>query len=224
MTNEQLATFIHSGGNDELIPILWEKVQRFVYMKAEQAYSNNTASCKRHGVELWDIKQAGYIAFLEALKGYKPETGYKFITFIQYPFKNAINELLKLRTNKERNEPLNNSISLDTPATDKDGDADTAIIDLQADENSLSFITEIEAAELSETIRAEIKNTLTEKQAEIITRFYLQGQSLQHIAKDMNVSAERIRQHKVKAENELRKNTTLRKIYNDFYKTEHYFY
>ena len=70
MTNEQLATFIHAGGNDELIPLLWNKVQRFVYYKARSVYTLNTTRCKRCGVELWDIQQAGYIAFIEALRGY----------------------------------------------------------------------------------------------------------------------------------------------------------
>ena len=143
MTNEQLATFIHAGGNDELIPLLWNKVQRFVYYKARSVYTLNTTRCKRCGVELWDIQQAGYIAFIEALRGYKPETGYKFITFIQLPFKNAVNDLLKLKTEKQRQEPLNNCISLDTPAEDTDGDTDTALIDLQADQSSLNFIDDM---------------------------------------------------------------------------------
>ena len=62
MTNEQLATFIHAGGNDELIPLLWDKVQSFVYYKARSVYNMNTVCCKRRGVELWDIQQVNAAA------------------------------------------------------------------------------------------------------------------------------------------------------------------
>lgn len=217
MTNEQLATFIHAGGNDELIPLLWEKVQRFVYYKARSVYNSNTTRCQRCGVELWDIQQAGYIAFIEAIRGYKPEPGYKFITFIQLPFKNAVNDLLKLKTQKQRHEPLNNCISLDTPTEDADGDTDTTLIDLQADETSTDFINELEAGELRETIRAEIEK-LSERERDVIKLFYFQSKSLQEISKQMGVSGERVRQLRSRAERELRQSQTLKKIYNDFFK------
>lgn len=217
MTNEQLATFIHAGGNDELIPLLWNNVQRFVYYKARSVYTLNTTRCKRCGVELWDIQQAGYIAFIEAIRGYKPETGYKFITFIQLPFKNAVNDLLKLKTEKQRQEPLNNCISLDTPAEDTDGDTDTALIDLQADQSSLNFIDDMEAAQLSEMIRAELV-TLSDRERNVIELFYFENKSLQEIAKQLNVSGERARQLRSRAERTLRDNKTLHKIYNEYYK------
>lgn len=35
MTNEQLAAFIKQGGNDELIPILWERIRKIMYMKSD---------------------------------------------------------------------------------------------------------------------------------------------------------------------------------------------
>ena len=38
MTNEQLAAFIKEGGNDELIPILWERVRKLMYMKSDKVY------------------------------------------------------------------------------------------------------------------------------------------------------------------------------------------
>lgn len=215
MTNEQLATFIHAGGNDELIPLLWEKVQRTVYIKAAAVYRLNAENCKRRGVDLWDIKQAGYIAFLEALKGYKPETGYKFITFIRLPFKTAVADLLKLRTQRGRNEPLNNCVSLNTPAGDED--EDTEIIDLQADETSTDFINELEADELRGTIRAELE-TLSEREREVIQLFYFQNKSLQDISKTMSISAERVRQLKSRAERTLRQSKILYKIYQEYFK------
>lgn len=223
MTNEQLATFIHAGGNDELIPLLWDKVKQLLYSKAENYYRTHTTNCKRRGVEVWDIKQAAYCAYREALRYYNPDKGYKFITFIILPFKKEIYKLLDIQTKRGLNEPLNNSCSLDTPVTDTDGDTDTALIDLQADESSTDFIEEMEAAELRKTIRAEVEK-LPEKQADIIKLYYLQEISLQDIAKQLQVSAERVRQNKAAAERALRNNTTLQTLYDEYYKQKHYFF
>ena len=57
MTNEQLATFIQEGGNDELTPLLWEKVRKFVYQQAGRYYEAHTVTCSRRGVELWDLNR-----------------------------------------------------------------------------------------------------------------------------------------------------------------------
>ena len=98
MTNELLAEYIQQGGNDELIPILWGNVEKILYIKSEQVYRLHKESCSRRGVELWDIRQASYMAFLDAIKAYKPETGNKFTSYLNYPFKNAVNELLGLQS------------------------------------------------------------------------------------------------------------------------------
>ena len=39
MTNEQLAGFIQSGVNDELIPILWERIRKLMHMKSDKVYN-----------------------------------------------------------------------------------------------------------------------------------------------------------------------------------------
>lgn len=55
MTNEMLAQFIQEGGNDELIPILWEKVRKLLYVKADRFYSLYKSACDGSGVDVWDI-------------------------------------------------------------------------------------------------------------------------------------------------------------------------
>lgn len=70
MTNELLAEYIQQGGNDELIPILWEKVRKLLYSKSDSLYRLHKESCSCRGVEMWDIRQASYTAFLEAIKAY----------------------------------------------------------------------------------------------------------------------------------------------------------
>ena len=73
MTNEQLAGFIQSGGNDELIPILWERIRKLMYMKSDKVYNALQGRFQQCGVEVWDLK-AGllYGVSLKAVEGFKP--------------------------------------------------------------------------------------------------------------------------------------------------------
>ena len=93
MTNEQLAAFIKQGDNDELIPILWERIRKIMYMKSDSVYSTLQGRFQQCGVDIWDLKQSCYMAFLKAIDGYKPDTGNKFTSNLSYPFKNTVNEL-----------------------------------------------------------------------------------------------------------------------------------
>ena len=99
MTNEQLATFIKQGGNEELIPILWERIRKLMYMKSDRVYSALQSRFNQCGVEVWDLKQSCYTAFLKALEGYKPESGNKFTAYLSYPFRNTVQELTGIAQN-----------------------------------------------------------------------------------------------------------------------------
>lgn len=210
MTNEQLAAFIHQGGNDELRPLLWDKVKALVYMKAEQYYRGHASLCASHGVELWDIKQAGYMAFTEALEAYKPESEYKFITFLNFPFRNAVAALLGLR----KKNPLDSCVSLDTPVNDEDND--TTLIELQPDSQSLDFVDKLEAAMMSEIILNEIE-ALPDKHAAVIKWYYLENKTLTEIGKLLGISPEWARQLKYHGERKLRKSRELRELYHEYY-------
>lgn len=214
MTNEQLAAFIQKGGNDELIPILWENVRKLLYMKSESLYRLHKESCDRRGVEAWDIKQVSYTAFLEAIKAYKADSGYKFTSFLEYPFKNVVNELLGLRTSRTANEPLNNSTSLDKPF-DESSDGDIiSLLDTIADNTSLDFIDNMETNAVGETVRA-VVDTLTEPYKCVIMAFFFEGITLSDIGARLKISAERARQIKRDALRLLRKNKILHELYKD---------
>ena len=214
MTNEQLATFISQGGNDELIPLLWDKVKKLVYYKADRFYWLHESACFRRGVELWDIKQASYMAFLEAVRAYKPESGNKFTSYLNYPFKNAVDELLGFSSKVGRNEPLNNSTSLDKPI-DESGDGDIiTLLDMIADNTSLDFIDNMEKNAAGETVRA-VVDTLPDKYKSVIKAYFFEGVTLSDIGKRMGVSGNRVGQLKSKALRILRGNKLLRELYND---------
>lgn len=93
MTNEQLASFIKQGGNDELIPILWERIRKLMYMKSDRVYSALQRRFVQCGVDVWNLKQSCYIAFLKAVEGYKPNGKNKFTSYLSYPFENVVREL-----------------------------------------------------------------------------------------------------------------------------------
>ena len=213
MTNEELATCIKKGENDELIPLLWEKVRAFVYMKAEKYFRTHSMACAAHGVEVWDIKQAGYIAFTEALKAFNPESGYKFLTYIRLPFQNAVNEVLGRR---KKEDALNNAVSLDMPVNDEDGDG-CSLIDLQADAQSTDFVDCLEAAMVSELIRNEVEQ-LPDREKIVIEKYYFDGKTLQEIGDLLGVSYQRAREIRAKAERKLRQEPELRQLYNEHYK------
>lgn len=214
MTNEQLAVFIQQGDSDELIPVLWEKVRKLIYLKSEQFYRLHETACSRRGVELWDIKQVSYSAFLDAVKAFKADSGYKFTSFLKYPFRNTVNELLGLRSEAGRKEPLNNCASLDKPVSDEDEDC--AFIDLQEDEHSTDFIAKVESDNISDIIRSEVE-ALGEPYSKVIRLYYLEGKKLAEIGELLGVSGERVRQIRIKAERKLRASNILRKLYNEHY-------
>ena len=217
VTNEQLAEYIVRGDNEELKPILWDKIKGFLYNRAESFYNAHKCSCSRRGVELWDIKQAAYIAYLEALRGYKPEQGNKFLSYVKYPFKNEINKLLDIRTERGKAEPLNNAASLNK-VIESDEDGDTTLEDLQADSQSLEFIDHIESALVSELIRNEVE-LLDEPRRSIIKMYYFEEKSLKDIAEMLNRSFEAVRQQRNNALRELKKSPELIQLYEENYKS-----
>lgn len=215
MTNEQLAEFIQQGGNDELIPLLWENVRKLVYLRAGQYFETHTEKCTRCGVELWDLKQAGYFAFLNAIKGFKADSGYMFTTFLNFPLKNKFAELTGGRIQSGGTDPLNNCLSLGQPVKEEDGE-NTTLGDLQADEQSTEFVERLDSALCSEIILNEL-STLPDREEQVIRLYYLQGLTQLQIGEMLGLSGERVRQIKVRGERKLRQSSVLRKLYYEHY-------
>lgn len=83
MTNEELALKIQNGERN-LIPTLWEQVERFIYLKSENWYWQHEETCIRCGVALDDLKQVSYFAFLDAIRYYTSADSYKFLTYLVF--------------------------------------------------------------------------------------------------------------------------------------------
>ena len=127
MTNEEAAAAIKRGRLD-LLPLLWEQVQRLTALMAYQYHVRNTDLCAASGVTVDDLQQEAYFALLEAVRYFDPDSGYTFTTCLNHPLQNAFNALCGMRTSKSRKEPLNTAKSLYEPI----GGAEEDILLLEA--------------------------------------------------------------------------------------------
>lgn len=209
MSNEEMCVLIQQG-HTEYISELWERVQDFLYMKSNQIYKTHKDRCIKCGVELNDIKQSSYFAFRSAITAFKEERGFKFLSFIGYPFRTCVYELLQLRTVREYNEPLNACASVDEPLKHADDDMLT-LLETIADSDS-DFVEKLEIEEEKQMIR-EAVDGLDQRERSVIQLHFYEEKTLTDISESLNVSPERVRQIKVSALRELRHNETLRCIY-----------
>lgn len=206
MTNEQLASFIKQGGNDELIPILWENVKGVLYKLSKRYYNAYDEVLSSYGITLWDIRQQAYNAFLKAIEGYSEDKGYKFITYLKYPFKNAVRAMLT-------KDLLNRADSLNAiiPGDGKD----TEQGELVPDEHALDFVEQIERAEevkiIQQTVHKAI-DALPEQEGELIKEYHLKGRTYADIAADKGISRERVRQICGSGLRHLRGNKDIRRL------------
>lgn len=206
MTNEELAIEIQNG-KTEYLPVLWEQIEAFVKWKANQCFQklldNPDISLS---IEFDDLYDSGYFAMLNAVKYFKPETGYKFLTFLDLPLKTAFNEIISGRsgtTRLSKRDPLNHSFSLDTPLKD-DGEAtygDTIADDTDIAENVIEGIVQ---QELHNDLEAALSRLETSEE-KVIRSYYYDRLDLQEIGEEMNVTSARVGQIKNSALRKLRR-------------------
>lgn len=207
MTNEQLAEFIKQGDNDELLPLLWEKTHRLVYMHCSRLYSGNIERFKRHGIDEWDLKQSAYEGFLKAIEAYNPEKGYKFSTYLPYSIRNVVRGLIGVSGGKET-DLLNICDSLDCPIAE---DNETELIETIPDEAASVPFEDLERKSTGEAVRREVEK-LPEKQRHIVKSLYFENRTLNEVGKDLGVSVERVRQIKQTAFKQLKRSKELQQL------------
>ena len=184
MTNEQLAELIGQGGNDELIPLLWEKVRRLVYMQCDRIYRYYPDRFISHGVEAWDLKQEAYTAFLAAVQAYDKGKGYKFTTYLPLHIKRAVRRILA------GNDALNRADSLNELIGE---DEDTERQELIPDEHSAEPFEQVEQQSVYAELHA-VVDELPEPESAIIKEHFFSGKAMTVIAQENGLSVERIRQ------------------------------
>lgn len=185
MTNETLCELIQDG-NTELTPTLWEQTEQLFYLQARKWFFQYPNMCKRAGVELDDLKQECYFAFIDTIRYYRREDGIKFLTFARFPVKTRFNAMLGLRTEAQSKLPLNNYINIDKPIEDGLMLVDTLEDDTAA-EGFENVESRMDAKRLREVLEVCI-DRLKPEQAEAVRCRYFKGMSYKEIGDRLGVS------------------------------------
>ncbi|MDO4945895.1 MAG: sigma-70 family RNA polymerase sigma factor [Ruminococcus sp.] len=206
MTNEQLAEFIQQGGADDLKPVLWERVKHLMFKICGQYYGRYSERFAACGVEMSDLRQEMYPAFLKAIESFKPAENLAFTSYLNFHIVNACRYLLGIRTGKVNAKPLDNCTSLDIPLNIEDGSEITlaGLIEdetaLQAYENALDGIED----EQTRKVLTAALERLDKPLRDVITLYYFEGLTQDTIAERAGVSRECISQRIHKALRKLR--------------------
>lgn len=194
LTNEQLAEFIQQGGNDDLKPVLWERVRRLLYMRSSMYFRRYTDYCNEHGVTELDLKQQAYQAYEIALQKFESGRG-KFNTVLGYAFKSNIRSLFK-------RDALNAADSLDRIIDTGDGGSNTALIDFIADdtaESPFELIEEKSQREETAKILRKCVDSLNEREKAVIDGYFYNGETLGSIGNAFGISSVRVQHIRDKA-------------------------
>lgn len=191
------------AGESERMEELWEQVRRFVVMKARHVM---TALEGRSDIELDDLIQSGYLALVEAVAGYTPESEYAFFTHLGYHLKSAFADATHFRTLRQQRETLAGTLSLDAPVNDE---ANTSTLgDFQEDPTGTAVLEAAEERIFQEQLREAVASVLAdlpEAQRELLRLRFWEGRTLLALADAHGVAVEAIRQKEKRAIRELRK-------------------
>ena len=205
MTNEDLAVKIKEGkAKDYYIPVLWERIGRLANMLAKDYYYSHRLSCMAAGVEMDDLKQESYFGFLDAIRYYNPEKDVLFTSYMSYPLKNCFDSLCDRRTQRGKNAPLNNSVSLLDPI----GEEDLTLLDMLEDKTAADEFKQIELLDYTVRLRSDLEeciNSLNQKQQEVIRSRYFLEMSFADIAEMQKATTQICRTRETEALRKLRR-------------------
>lgn len=199
MSNEELALRIQQGERDKLGE-LWGQVEKFVSMRA--------GKMARHldgfgGVTEEDLYQAGFLALVEAVETFDPgQAG--FLTWLGYHLKTAFAQAAGYRSVKR--DALDFAADLDAPLQEVDN---LTLADAIEDPEAAQSFEEVERRAWLADLRGILSSALEAlptRQREALKAHYYQGKTLQEIAAEQGISAERVRQNANKAFRTLRRN------------------
>ena len=168
MTTDKIAAAVQAGDADILE--LWRAVERFA---KKQALRWCRAWEGRGGVVLDDLMQAAFLALLDALGSWKPDGG-SFIGWYAMRLKTAFAAVYGQRTEKQRRDPLQSAISLETPL--EDSNEELTVADTVPDPAAELAFDDVAAADMACRLHDALENalsTLPQEQADALrTKYY----------------------------------------------------
>ena len=158
-----------------------------------------------------------YFALVEAVKGFNPDAGLRFTTYLDYPVKNAINKALGLRGGSSAHDPLNSCTSIDAPVKSDDDDGAT-VGDFIGDPDSDQAFEEIAEQDYLKKLRADLERALKELPEQLeqtLRKRYFEGKTFADIADDQGVSSQTASNNEYSALLQLRESDILQSYRED---------
>ena len=204
MTNEELATLIGNGHTD-LIPQLWENLRKLFFcidFRYAKVYRRRMSEC---GVTIDDLHQECFFVMMASIRAYnsrsEEQSYFPFTAYIKLQYRKHMQRVISIKGRGRPNDALNRcNIELDSPIGE---DEDCTLIHFLPDKESEEKYREIEESDYYSLAMNTARSLLSEKQWDLINRYYLKEQSLKTIANEYGVSTSAI-------QNSI--NTALRKL------------
>lgn len=209
LTNEQMFDLIKDG-NEDLKPVLWERVKKLMYLFAGRYYSKYSDYCERHGVTDWDLKQQAYIAYENSFAGYDLTRG-KYSNYLMLMFKASLRDIF------QKKNPLDYADSLDRVLDTEDPNGSTVgdfVPDPEASEPFDQIEGNSERESISRTLHEAIAE-LDEREQAVINGKYFENKTFMELSEKLNTSYQNVSQIHRKAINHLRNPRIVRRLQDD---------
>lgn len=196
MTNEELAAAIKAG-NNALYADLWEQVKKIILTRARRFCVLCDGLCASHGVTVEDLEQCGYLALVDAVNAWTPDSGYRFTTFLNLHMKRQFRAALDGGKRRTAKDLLNCCDSLDEP-TGEDSESGTVgdFVPSDPEDPDGWFSTEEPDSRIfQEQLKQELHrclDSMNQDRAEVLRKRYLDGNTLREVAGDIGKSYQRV--------------------------------
>ena len=216
MTNEELAAAIKAG-NNALYADLWEQVKRIILTRARRFCVLCDGLCASHGVTVEDLEQCGYLALVDAVNAWTPDSGYRFATFLNLHMKRQFKAALDGGKRRTAKDLLNCCDSLDKPTgEDEDGGTVGDFVPSDPEDPDGWFSTEepdnrIFQGQLKQELHRCL-DSMNQDRAEVLRKRYLDGNTLREVAGDIGKSYQRVQSMERSGLSELRREPYLQRL------------
>ena len=206
MTNEELC-ISYQNGNQGAVFQLWEQNQRLILQKSFALYIRHKDRVNALGHEYRDIAQNSYFSVEAAAKGFDPEAGTKFITYLDYHIKNAFFSLIGMKTRSGINDPFINARRLEEEIP---GDTeDICLSDTIPDQRAAAAFESIIDSVFFSSLREELENALHSlpdpTDAELLRLRYFSMKKPKEIAEILGLEVQCVRHREANALHYLKK-------------------